>query len=223
MELTILMPCLNEEKTVGTCVEIAAEYIHDHNIDGEVLVVDNGSTDASAAEAARAGAVVEPCADRGYGNALRFGMKCARGKYIIMGDCDMSYDFSALDSFMKCFRSGAELVIGDRMHKDMIPGSMPWTHRYIGVPFLSMIGRRRYHTDVHDFHCGLRGIRKDTADGLTFTSEGMEFASEMIGVCARAGCRIEQVPVELHPDGRSGHSHLNAVRDGIRHLKVMSR
>lgn len=221
LEFTILMPCLNEEKTVTACVEEALAYISKKNLSAEVLIADNGSEDNSAALAGRAGARVITVAQKGYGYALQAGIRQARGRYIIMGDCDGSYPFSELDAFVEKLREGYPLVMGDRFAKAPEKGAMSWSHRYIGVPVLSWLGRWRFHTDVRDFHCGLRGMDAKMARSLTFQCGGMEFATEMIAEFAKKTCRIAQVPVRLRKDGRNGRSHLRSIRDGLRHLKYI--
>lgn len=220
IELTILMPCLNEQQTVAQCVRQAHRFLTESGICGEVLVSDNGSTDNSAALAQEAGARVVNVTERGYGNALIGGIKAARGKYIIMGDCDMSYDFLHLDGFMEKLREGYPLVMGCRMD-NIAPGAMPFLHRYIGVPVLSYLGRLRFHTSVRDFHCGLRGFDRQKALALGLSCSGMEFATEIIGKFALSGSAIAEIPVTLDPDGRSGRSHLRTIRDGLRHIRYI--
>lgn len=218
IEFTILMPCLNEEKTVRFCIEEALAYIEKAGLQAQVLIADNGSSDASVRLAREAGAEVVIIPEKGYGNALRGGLKAARGKYVIMGDCDGSYPFSELDAFVEKLREGYPLVMGDRFAVEMEPGAMPWSHRYVGVPLLSMLGRWRFRTDVRDFHCGLRGVNREKALELDFQCEGMEFATEMIACFAKKRCQIAQLPVRLRKDGRDGRSHLRSVRDGWRHF-----
>lgn len=218
MELTILMPCLNEVKTVAVCVRQAAAFLLHNGIDGEVLVVDNGSTDTSVKIAEDAGARVIYCQETGYGSALRYGIEHAAGTYVIMGDCDCSYPFDALEPFIRYLRSGADMVIGDRFALTMEKGAMSFSHRYIGVPALSFLGRRCFHTDVHDFHCGLRAVRRESFLQLSCHCRGMEFATEMIGRAALKSQKISQVPVAFYRDKRGHGSHLRTVRDGIRHI-----
>lgn len=174
IELTILMPCLNEEKTVGECVTIATQFLCTYEISGEVLICDNGSNDRSVELAQIQGARVVICEKQGYGNALRYGIEQSLGKYVIMGDCDMSYDFSALEEMYQALLAGNALVIGNRFATPMEQGAMSVSHKYFGVPFLSFLGRIRYRTNVHDFHCGLRGVRKDAFLSLGCRAEGME-------------------------------------------------
>ncbi len=220
IELTILMPCLNEQQTVAQCVRLARQFLEENDVCGEVLVADNGSTDNSASLAQEAGARVVNIEKRGYGNALIGGINVARGKYIIMGDCDMSYDFLHLNGFVEKLREGYPLVMGCRLD-NIAPGAMPFSHRYIGVPFLSFLGRVRFHTKVRDFHCGLRGFDREKALGLGLSCGGMEFATEIIGKFALSGAEIAEIPVTLSPDGRSGKPHLRSIRDGLRHIRYI--
>lgn len=223
MLLTILMPCLNEEKTVGGCVQEALQFIQENKLEAEVLVVDNGSEDASIQQAREKGARVISCVQRGYGSALSYGISHAKGSYIIMGDCDGSYDFTESGQILEKLLQGAELVIGNRFNPQMEKGAMPGIHRYFGVPFLSAIARMRYHTKVKDFHCGLRGFPKEQLLALQLKSSGMEYATEMIGAAAKRGYVIEQIPITLRKDGRDGASHLRTLRDGLRHLFLILR
>lgn len=220
IELTILMPCLDEEKTVGLCIEEAFAYLEKAGCSGEVLIVDNGSRDRSAEVAAEKGARVVMCSEKGYGNALRFGICYAKGRFIIMGDCDLSYDFFDLEMMHGALLDGCDLVVGDRFAVPPVREAMPFSHRW-GVPLLSWMGRRRYHCDVKDFHCGLRGFRRDAVMALKLAAPGMEFATEIIGKATAAGLRIGQVPVVLRPDGRDGKPHLRTFRDGVRHVRLM--
>lgn len=218
MELTILMPCLNEAVTVRACVAEAKAYLASREISGEVLVADNGSTDNSPMLAEAAGAKVICVAETGYGNAVRGGIRAAEGRYIIMGDCDGSYDFSGLDPLVAALREGNDLVVGNRFLGGIQKGAMPFLHRYAGVPFLSWIGRLRFGQKIGDFHCGLRGFSRESAQKLNFCCSGMEFATEIIGRYADANLRITQIPVPLRKDLRGHPGHLRAVRDGLRHL-----
>lgn len=221
LTLTILMPCLNEEATIRGCIRSAMSYLEKSRLSGEILVIDNGSSDQSVSIAKEEGARVEIELQKGYGNALRCGIQKAKGKYIIMGDCDGSYDFSDLDAFLENLEDGYALVMGNRMHKEMKEGAMPALHRYIGVPFLSWLGRRCCHADIKDFHCGLRGFRRDAFLEMNLQTGGMEFASEMIKETLKSGHKITQVPIILYPDKRNRKSHLRPFRDGIRHIKVL--
>ncbi len=215
------MPCLDEAETVAACVRQAAGYLTTAGIDGEVIVADNGSTDGSPDIAAAEGARVVPVARRGYGAALLGGIHAARGTYVIMGDADESYDFSALGPFVDELRSGHDLVMGDRFAGGIAPGAMPWLHRRIGNPVLSFVGRLFFHAPVHDFHCGLRGFRRDSVIALDLRTTGMEFASEMVVKACLAGQRIAEVPTTLSKDGRSRPPHLRSFRDGWRHLRFL--
>lgn len=221
VELTILMPCLNEARTVGACVKAARGYLDDMAIAGEVLVADNGSTDGSVKVALDAGARVIQVAQRGYGAALIAGIDAARGRFVVMGDADGSYDFSGLSGYVDRLRAGADLVMGNRFRGGVAPGAMPFLHRYLGNPVLSFIGRLFFRTSIGDFHCGLRGFAKASMQRLGLVSGGMEFASEMVAKAALARLRIEEVPTTLRPDGRDRPPHLRTWRDGWRHLRFL--
>lgn len=221
IEITILMPCLNEAETVGICVAKALGFLDRSDIRGEVVVADNGSKDGSREIASGAGARVVPVADRGYGNALLRGIQAARGEFVIMGDADDSYDFSSLDDFVRSLRSGADLVMGNRFTGGIAPGAMPPLHRHLGNPLLSGIGRLFFHSTIGDFHCGLRGFRRDKILGLDLQSGGMEFASEMVVKATLGNLVVTEVPTTLHPDGRSRSPHLRTWRDGWRHLRFL--
>jgi glycosyltransferase involved in cell wall biosynthesis len=220
-ELTILMPCLDEAETVAACVTKARDWIERAGVKGEVLIVDNGSSDGSPQLAERAGARVVHERRRGYGNALRGGIAAARGRFVIMGDADDSYDFTALDPFLERLRAGADLVMGNRFMGGIAPQAMPPLHRYLGNPVLTGIGRLFFRSPVGDFHCGLRGFRREAIAGLGLTTEGMEFASEMVVRSTVERLRIEEVPATLSPDGRSRRPHLRPFRDGWRHLRFL--
>jgi hypothetical protein len=221
VELTVVMPCLNEAETVATCVRKAVKFIADSGITGEVVVADNGSTDGSQQLAEDAGARVVPVADKGYGNALMGGILAARGEYVIMGDADDSYDFTNLMPFIEQLRGGADLVMGNRFKGGIEPGAMPPLHRYLGNPVLSFAGRLFFRSKIGDFHCGLRGFRKDSAIKLGLQATGMEFASEMVVKATLARQRITEVPTTLKKDGRSRPPHLRSWRDGWRHLRFL--
>ncbi|BDG72170.1 glycosyltransferase family 2 protein [Roseomonas fluvialis] len=221
LELTILMPCLNEAETLGTCVRKAMGYLARSGIVGEVLVADNGSTDGSQEIARSLGARVVPVAERGYGAALIAGIAAARGRYVIMGDSDDSYDFTALDPFVERLREGYQLVMGNRFRGGIKPGAMPPLHRYLGNPVLSTIGRIFFRSPVKDFHCGLRGFDRAAMLALDLRAPGMEFASEMVVKATVNGLRITEVPTTLSPDGRSRPPHLRSWRDGWRHLRFL--
>ena len=220
-ELTILMPCLNEAVTVGGCVAKARGFLERAGIDGEVLVADNGSNDGSRQLAERAGARVIEVARRGYGAALAGGIAAARGRYVIMGDADDSYDFSRLDGFVASLREGYLLVMGNRFRGGIREGAMPFLHRYLGNPVLSFVGRLLFRTPVGDFHCGLRGFDREAVRSLHLRTTGMEFASELVVKAALAGWRIAEVPTTLSPDGRGRPPHLRTWRDGWRHLRFL--
>jgi hypothetical protein len=221
VELTVVMPCLNEAETVATCVRKAVKFIADSGITGEVVVADNGSTDGSRLLAEEAGARVVPVAEKGYGNALMGGILAARGEYVIMGDADDSYDFSNLMPFVTELRGGADLVMGNRFKGGIAPGAMPKLHRYIGNPVLSFIGRLFFRSPIGDFHCGLRGFRRDSAIKLGLQATGMEFASEMVVKATLAKQKVTEVPTTLAKDGRSRPPHLRSWRDGWRHLRFL--
>lgn len=221
VELTILMPCLNEAETLATCILKAKSFLGRSGISGEVLIADNGSTDGSQRIAATFGARVVPVAQKGYGAALLGGIAAARGRYIIMGDADDSYDFEALDAYVDRLRGGAELVMGNRFRGGIESGAMPLLHRYLGNPVLSFLGRLFFRIPTGDFHCGLRGFDAAAIRALNLQTTGMEFASEMVVRSALAGLTIDEVPTTLKPDGRSRPPHLKTWRDGWRHLKFL--
>lgn len=217
--VSVVMPCLNEAGSVGLCVREALEGMKRAGLTGEVIVVDNGSTDGSGEEAAAAGARVVHHPERGYGRALRRGFQEARGEYIIMGDCDGTYDFGKLEPLIKPLEDGYDLVIGNRLNKMLAPGAMPAMHRYIGTPLISLILRVFTGARVTDSQCGIRGIRRDAIDRMGLKSPGMEFASEMILKAARGGLKVTQVDVPYYV--RTGESKLSTFRDGWRHLKFL--
>lgn len=221
LELTILMPCLNEAETLGGCVEEALSALRTAGLRGEVVVADNGSTDGSQEIATRLGARVVPVAGKGYGRALQGGIAAARGQFILMGDSDGSYDFSHAGRFVEKLREGWDLVMGNRFLGGVQPGAMPWKNRYIGNPILSGIGRVFFRCPVGDFHCGLRAFRKDAYERLQLRTAGMEFASEMVIKATLFRQRITEIPTTLRPDGRSRPPHLRPWRDGWRHLRFM--
>ena len=221
MELTILMPCLNEALTVETCIRKALAYLEKRSIAGEVLVADNGSTDGSQRLAAAAGARVIEVAKKGYGAALIGGIQAAGGRYVIMADADDSYDFADLDGFVERLRRGFKLVIGNRFQGSIKPGAMPLLNRYLGNPVLSLIGRTLFASPVGDFHCGLRGFERQAILSLNLCAPGMEFASEMVVKASLASFQIAEVPTTLSPDGRQRAPHLRPWRDGWRHLRFM--
>lgn len=221
LELTILMPCLNEAETVAVCVSKARGFLERTGVPGEVLVADNGSTDGSPELAQTAGARVVHVPAKGYGSALMEGLKAARGRFVIMGDADDSYDFSRLDEFLERLRSGHPMVIGHRFRGGISRGAMPWLHRYLGNPVLSFLGQLFFSCRIGDFHCGLRGVDRAAALQLGLTAPGMEFASEMIVKAALARWHIAEVPTTLSPAGRSRAPHLRSFRDGWRHLRFL--
>ncbi|MGO8746887.1 MAG: glycosyltransferase family 2 protein [Thermoguttaceae bacterium] len=215
------MPCLNEERTVATCVDKALKTLLELEIAGEVLVVDNGSTDRSVELARAAGArvIVEPL--QGYGNALRRGFDEARGRFIVMADCDESYDLTDLERFVTRLRAGADLVVGNRLKGEIRPGAMPWHHRWIGNPLLSWFLNLLFRTGVGDSHCGMRGFTKEAYRRMGLEMPGMELASEMVIKSRLAGLRTEEIPINLYPDGRNRRPHLRSFHDGWRHLRFM--
>ncbi|MCG2594748.1 glycosyltransferase family 2 protein [Ramlibacter sp. XY19] len=221
MELTILMPCLNEARTLPECIAKARSFLERTGIQGEVLIADNGSTDGSQEVARAAGARVVPVSVRGYGAALNTGIAAAHGRYVIMGDSDGSYDFEHLEGYVERLRGGADLVMGNRFAGGIAPGAMPFLHRYLGNPVLSFVGRLFFRIPIRDFHCGLRGVARDAMLKLGLVTPGMEFASEMIAKAALAHLRIEEVPTTLSPDGRDRPPHLRTWRDGWRHLRFL--
>jgi hypothetical protein len=224
MQLTILMPCLNEAETIAQCIEKAKRGIERAGVPGEILIADNGSTDGSQAIAEKLGARVVPVKEKGYGNALRGGIAAARGKYILMGDADDSYDFSEADRFVKKFQEGYDLVMGCRLPiggGTIMPGAMPWKNRWLGNPVLSFIGRLFFKCPAHDFHAGLRAFTKESLEKMELQTTGMEFASEMVIKATLKKFRIAEVPITLHKDGRSRPPHLKPWRDGWRHLRFM--
>jgi hypothetical protein len=220
-ELSVVMPCLNEAETLARCIEKAQDSFRALGLGGEVVVADNGSTDGSQAIAERLGARVVAVAEKGYGSALRGGIQAARGRHVIMGDSDDSYDFSALGPFVERLREGCDLVMGNRFLGRIMPGAMPWKHRWLGNPVLTGIGRVVFQSPVGDFHCGLRGFSKSAFERMGLQTTGMEFASEMVIKSTLLGLRIAEVPITLHKDGRSRPPHLRSWRDGWRHLRFM--
>ena len=221
LELTILMPCLNEAATVAACVDAAQQAVRDLGVPGEVVVADNGSTDGSRELAAAHGARVVPVAERGYGAALLAGIEAARGRYVVMGDADLSYDFAEAGRYLAKLREGYDLVMGNRFEGAIEPGAMPSLHRYLGNPVLSGLGRLFFGSPVGDFHSGMRGFRRDAMTGLHLRTTGMEFASEMIVRASLAKLRIGEVPTTLRPDRRGRPPHLRTWRDGWRHLRFL--
>lgn len=220
-ELSIVMPCLNEAETLGICIKKAQWYLTQHNIVGEIVIADNGSTDGSQDIAVQMGARVVHVANKGYGSALKSGITAACGQYIIMGDADDSYDFTRLSPFIDKLRSGYDLVMGNRFKGGIKPGAMPPLHRYLGNPVLTWIGRLFFGSPCGDFHCGLRAFSKAAIEKLNLCTTGMEFASEMVVKASLHKMRIAEVPTTLSPDGRSRPPHLRSWRDGWRHLRFL--
>jgi glycosyltransferase involved in cell wall biosynthesis len=221
IELTILMPCLNEAETLAVCIDKAQGYLKRSGVVGEVLIADNGSTDGSQQIARDHGARVVDIAEKGYGSALMGGIEAAHDTYVIMGDADDSYDFSSLDGFVERLRAGDELVMGNRFRGGIEPGAMPPLHKYLGNPVLSWIGRVLFRSPIKDFHCGLRGFRRQSMLDLHLQTTGMEFASEVVVKSTLGGLRVSEVPTTLKKDGRSRPPHLRSWRDGWRHLRFL--
>lgn len=221
MEVTILMPCLNEEETLRACIIKAMHAVETNNLEAEILIADNGSTDSSLDIAHSLGVTVIHVTEKGYGNTLRAGIEHAKGKYIIMGDSDDSYDFGAIQPFVQKLREGNDLVMGNRFRGGIEHGAMPFLHRYLGNPVLSFIGRLFFKIPAGDFHCGLRGFDRKAILNIGLCTTGMEFASEMIVKASLNHLKISEVPTKLYPDGRSRPPHLRTWRDGWRHLRFL--
>ena len=221
LELTIVIPCLNEAEPLAQVVDRAHRFLHAYGVRGEVIVADNGSTDGSVAIAIAGGARVVPIAERGYGAALRGGIAAARGTPVAMGDADCSYDFMTLMPFLERLRAGTDLVVGNRFLGGIGRGAMPALHRYLGNPVLTLAGRLFYSAPIGDFHCGLRAFRREAIAALDLISPGMEYASEMIVKAQLAGLTMAEVPTALAKDGRSRAPHLRSWSDGWRHLKFL--
>jgi len=215
------MPCLNESETIEKCVSKARAFLFTSQINGEILVADNDSTDGSADLARKSGARVVHVKEKGYGNALLSGIQAAEGERIIMGDADDSYDFSNLKVFTDALDEGFDLVMGNRFEGGIMPGAMPFLHRYIGNPILSWVGRLFFGSKINDFHCGLRGFRRDAILDLNLQTTGMEFASEMVVKASLKKLKIKEVPIILYPDGRTRPPHLRTWSDGWRHLRFL--
>jgi glycosyltransferase involved in cell wall biosynthesis len=221
IEVSVVMPCLNESATIGRCITKARQAIEHFDLRGEVIVGDNGSTDGSQQIATALGARVISIAKRGYGAALQGAIAAARGRFIVMGDSDDSYDFTQLGLFLIKVREGYDLVIGNRFRGGILPGAMPLLHRYAGNPILSGIGRLLFKSPIGDFHCGFRAFRRDRIEQLHLRMPGMEFASEMVVKATLFGLRLTEIPTTLSPDGRNHSSHLRTWRDGWRHLRFL--
>ena len=219
--VSVVMPCLNEAETVSRCVAEALLSFERAGLEGEVVVADNGSTDGSQALAEAAGARIVAVREPGYGAALAGGFAAARGTHVVMGDADLSYDFGAVPEFVKALDAGADLVMGSRFSGRIEPGAMPPLHRWLGNPVLSGLGRLFFRTDVSDFHCGLRGFRREALQRLDLRTTGMEYATEMVVKAALFGLKIAEIPVTLRKDGRSRPPHLRTWRDGWRHLRFL--
>jgi len=220
-EISVVMPCLNEAETLPVCIEKLQRTFRDHGVRGEVIVADNGSSDESVAIARRLGARVISVIAKGYGSALMGGIAAARGTYVVMGDADDSYDFTAVPAFLEQLRQGFDLVMGNRFQGGIEPNAMPPLHKYLGNPVLTLIGRLFFNAPCGDFHCGLRGFRKDAYERMGLRTTGMEFATEMIVKATLLNMRISEIPTTLSVDGRSRPPHLRTWRDGWRHLRFM--
>jgi glycosyltransferase involved in cell wall biosynthesis len=218
VRVSVVIPCLNEAETIDRCVTAARAALEEHDVAGEVLVVDNGSDDDSAKLATAAGARVVRERRRGYGSAYLAGFAAARGEYIVMADADLTYDFGDIPRFVEELAGGADMVIGDRMD-NIRPGAMPWLHRYVGNPVLTGVLNLFFRTGVHDAHCGMRALRREALSRMDLRTLGMEFASEMVIRASKEGLDVRQVPIEYHP--RGGESKLSSFRDGWRHLRFL--
>lgn len=224
LEVSIVMPCLNEAETLAGCIAMAQQALEDNGVKGEVVISDNGSTDGSQEIAERLGARLVHAPQKGYGHALRAGIQASEGTYVLMGDADGSYNFKELPRFLEKLRQGDDLVMGCRFPRHgghIAPGAMPWKHRWIGNPVLTALGKLFFRSPVHDFHCGLRAFRRDAILGLQLSTGGMEFASEMVVKATLHKLGVSEVPITLQPDGRSRSPHLRSWRDGWRHLRFM--
>lgn len=220
-EVSVVMPCLNEERTIGVCIKKVFDSFKCLNIVGEVVVSDNGSTDSSVKIAKSLGARVVYQQEKGYGNAYMKGLEEARGKYIIIGDSDDSYDFSNIEGFIIPLREDRDMVIGTRLKGKIMPGAMPWHHRYIGNPLLSWLLNRLFKTSISDAHCGMRSFTREAYKKMHLQTTGMEFASEMVINASKTGLDIVEIPIKFYPDGRGRKPHLRSFRDGWRHLRFM--
>lgn len=224
IEISIVIPCLNEARTLADCVTKARQALIDNELKGEIIVADNGSSDGSKELALKLGVILVEVGSKGYGTALMGGIASAQGKYILMGDADGSYDFSQLMTFVQELRAGHDLVMGCRLPKGggkIMPGAMPWKHRWIGNPVLTFVGRLFFKAPISDFHCGLRAFTKEAYQNMDLQTTGMEFASEMVVKASLKGMSIVEVPIILYKDGRLGKSHLRSWRDGWRHFRFM--
>ncbi len=221
IELSIVLPCLNEEKTIGKCIEKTLEVIKQHNINAEIIVADNNSTDKSREIAENLGAKVISVPEKGYGNALRKGIEDAQGEYIIFFDSDLSYSPEDLLKILEKLREGYQLVIGSRIKGHIAKDAMPFLHRYIGTPIMTFLAKILFKANISDINSGMRGLTREAFKKLDLHSEGMEFASEMIAKAMWAGITITEVPINFYPDQRGRKPHLRTVRDGWRHLQLM--
>jgi glycosyltransferase involved in cell wall biosynthesis len=221
LELSVVIPCLNEAPTIGVCIQKARRSLEELGLSGEVVVADNGSTDGSQAIAAGLGARVVPVAVRGYGSALSAGIAAARGRWVIMGDADDSYDFGELGEMVEKLRNGYDLVVGNRFRGEIRPGSMPALHKYLGNPMLSFVGRTLFGTPCGDIYCGLRGFDREKVAALDIRSTGMEFAIEMVVKATMQGLAVTEVPTVLSPDAEGREPHLRTWRDGWRSLRLL--
>jgi len=221
VEVSVVIPCLNEANSIGICIEKAQKAFADAGLRGEVVVADNGSTDGSIEIAEKLGARVVPVAQRGYGSALKTGIRAARGAFIIMGDADDSYDFGEVPRFVEKWREGNEVVMGDRFAGEIKPGAMPWHHKYIGNPGLTALLNLFFHSGVGDTHCGMRGFTRDVFERMDLRSSGMEFASEFVIKAAQIGAKTSEIPITLWKDKRGRPPHLKSFRDGWRHMRFM--
>jgi glycosyltransferase involved in cell wall biosynthesis len=219
--LSIILPCLNEEKTIGICIQKILGFLDKFGVNGEIIVVDNGSIDNSIEIAKSLGARVVEISKKGYGNALRGGFAAAQGKYIVMADSDDSYDLENLMPFLEKLYDGYDLVMGNRFKGGIMAGAMPWHHRYIGNPILSFIGKMFFRIPINDFHCGLRAFTKEAIDCMNLQSTGMELASEIVIKASFLKMKMCEVPTRLFPDGRDRPPHLRSFHDGWRHLRFM--
>lgn len=221
VQVSVVLPCLNERETVGVCVSKAKNTMRDLGIEGEVIVADNGSTDGSDQIAKSLGAIVVSEPAKGYGNAYRAGISAASGEYIVIADSDDSYDLTDIGRFIEPLKNGYEFVIGTRLKGKIEKGAMPWLHRYLGNPLLTAILNMMYGSRLSDAHCGMRSFTKTAYERMNLQTTGMEFASEMIIKAAQFGLLTKELPITLYPDGRSGRPHLRSFRDGWRHLRFM--
>src|ERR1700756_3834634 len=221
VDVSVVIPCLNEANSIGICVEKAQKAFADAGLRGEVVVADNGSTDGSIEIAEKLGARVIPVAQRGYGSALKAGIRAARGAFIIMGDADDSYDFGDVPRFVEKWREGNEVVMGNRFAGEIKPGAMPWHHKYIGNPGLTALLNLFFHSGIGDTHCGMRGFTREVFERMDLRSSGMEFASEFVIKAAQIGAKTSEIPITLWKDKRGRPPHLKSFRDGWRHLRFM--